>query len=75
MGAKTNRPKDGYAFVWNDNTTIKFYKSTDFVWETPSAPPRIIGRVTEIIAENSLVIGGILLLILVVYLAYRKKKG
>jgi len=37
-GIRTNMPKDGYAFVWNDNTTIKFYNSTDLAWETPSLP-------------------------------------
>jgi parallel beta-helix repeat protein len=54
-GAKTNMPKDGYAFVWNDNATkqienywdfvwnenatIRFYKSTNLAWETPLKPP------------------------------------
>jgi len=33
-GAKTNRPKTGYAFVWMDGTTVKFYKSSDLDWDT-----------------------------------------
>jgi len=38
-GAKTNRPKTGYAFVWKDGTTaLKFYKSNDLDWDTPLPP-------------------------------------
>ncbi|MCD6143602.1 BNR-4 repeat-containing protein, partial [Thermococcus sp.] len=31
---RTNRPEVGYAFVWTDGTTIKFYKSDDFTITT-----------------------------------------
>jgi len=31
---KTNRPRTGYAFVWVDGTTIKFYRSSDFTAST-----------------------------------------
>lgn len=34
-GIRTNVPKDGYAFIWQDNETIRFYKSSDLAWETP----------------------------------------
>jgi len=30
---RTNRPKNGYAFIWTDDTTIKFYKSIDLAWD------------------------------------------
>jgi hypothetical protein len=36
-GLKTNRVKNGYAFVWCDNTTIKIYLSSDLEWDTISA--------------------------------------
>jgi cell wall-associated NlpC family hydrolase len=32
-GVRTNRPKNGYAFVWNDGSMVKFYKSMDLAWE------------------------------------------
>ncbi|MCK4365397.1 MAG: exo-alpha-sialidase [Thermoplasmatales archaeon] len=32
-GARTNIPKNGYAFVWNDGSIIKFYKSADLEWD------------------------------------------
>jgi len=34
-GAKTNRPKEGFTFVWTDYTgtnSLKFYKSADLAW-------------------------------------------
>ena len=31
---RTNRPENGYAFVWNDDSDVKFYKSSDLEWET-----------------------------------------
>jgi len=34
LGQKTNRPRTGYAFVWVDGTTIKFYRSSDFTIST-----------------------------------------
>jgi len=34
-GVHTNIPKNGFAFVWNDGSTIKFYKSDDLEWELP----------------------------------------
>ena len=33
-GVKTNRSKSGYAFVWVDETTLKFYKSSDLNFVT-----------------------------------------
>ena len=30
---RTNRPKDGYAFIWNDESYLKFYKSSDLEFE------------------------------------------
>jgi hypothetical protein len=35
FGKKINRPYSGYAFVWNDGPTIRFYKSPDLSWEPP----------------------------------------
>lgn len=32
---RSNIPQAGYAFVWNDGSMIKFYKSTDLAWGTP----------------------------------------
>lgn len=29
----TNRPKTGYAFVYNDDTTIKYFESADLTWD------------------------------------------
>lgn len=40
-GVHTNIPKNGFAFVWNDGSTIKFYKSDDLEWETPSNHPPV----------------------------------
>ena len=34
FGLKTCRPKTGYAFVWVDGTTLKFYRSNDFTAST-----------------------------------------
>jgi len=34
FGLKINRPRTGYAFVWVDETTLKFYKSNDFTAST-----------------------------------------
>ena len=36
-GKKPNRTIDGYAFIWMDGTTVKYYASSDLVWE--SFPP------------------------------------
>jgi parallel beta-helix repeat protein len=35
---RTSRPKDGYAFVWNDGSDIKFYRSSDLEWGTGAGP-------------------------------------
>jgi parallel beta-helix repeat protein len=35
---KTNTPKNGYAFVWNDGSDIKMYTSSDLEWETGPGP-------------------------------------
>jgi len=40
-GFKTNRPESGYAFIWVDGTTIKFYKSSDLSWPGANNPPSI----------------------------------
>lgn len=32
-GVHPNRPQNGYAFVWNDGATVRFYKSPDLVWD------------------------------------------
>ncbi len=37
-GVRTNVPKNGYAFVWNDGSMIKFYKSTDLDWDEQKPP-------------------------------------
>ena len=34
--AHTNRTKTGYAFVWVDDTTVKYYKSSDLNWDVAS---------------------------------------
>ena len=44
-GAKTNRPKSGYAFVWMDGTTVKFYKSDDLSWDS---------KVVKVVSETAL---------------------
>jgi hypothetical protein len=36
-GARINRPKTGYAFIWSSGTTVYFYASDDLAWETPAA--------------------------------------
>ena len=33
-GVHPNKPQNGYAFVWNDGSTIRFYKSPDLSWES-----------------------------------------
>jgi parallel beta-helix repeat protein len=35
---RTNRPENGYAFVWNDGSNIRFYKSSDLEWEAGPGP-------------------------------------
>lgn len=32
-GDKINRPITGFAFIWNDGSMIKFYKSPDLAWD------------------------------------------
>jgi len=46
-GLRTNRPKEGYAFVWNDGADIKFHKSSDLEFEKgPDTTPPIVSRVS-----------------------------
>ncbi len=41
-GMRTNIPKNGFAFVWNDGDMIKFYKSADLEWESGvNQPPNL----------------------------------
>jgi len=37
-GVKTNRPKTGYAFVWQNGTALTYYASSDLTWESPPPP-------------------------------------
>jgi len=37
-GAKTNRPKTGYAFLYTETTTLIYYASDNLTWDTPSTP-------------------------------------
>lgn len=38
-GVRSNIPKNGFAFVWNDGSMIKFYKSSDLEWDNEAQPP------------------------------------
>jgi exosortase family protein XrtG len=47
-GKLTNRPKTGYAFIWMDGTTVKYYSSSDLLWDanTPGAALLAYGSIT-----------------------------
>jgi hypothetical protein len=52
-GARTNRPKNGFAFIWNDGPIIKFYKSEDLEWENqPPNSPTIDGQTEGKVGEE-----------------------
>jgi len=50
-GEKPNRTKTGYAFVWVDGSTIKFYKSDDLAWD---APPKAYLTVDSLLEKSNL---------------------
>ncbi len=40
-GVRTNVPKNGFAFAWNDGPIIKFYKSDDLEWDGEDQLPEV----------------------------------
>jgi hypothetical protein len=56
-GARLNRPRTGYAFVWSSGTSVYFYKSDDLTWDTPAvrhAPGS--GQAPQIVTPPSIVL-------------------
>ena len=58
-GTKTNRPKKGFAFVWTDNTTVKFYRSDDLEWEIFLPPTVTTDSATAISSASATLYGNI----------------
>ena len=55
-GVHTNIPQNGYAFVWNDGSTSRFYKSSDLTWDSQGQNQEDIYWLAKVIKNEA---GGI----------------